>query len=82
MHIINLDLIFFFFFLKGFRPSVWETADISIGGKNPTNVNFVIIKNQVKFIDTNKHFQQSLACSAAAMTNEGRENIKKTVENS
>ena len=36
-----------FLFLKGIRPSVWETTDISIGGKNSTNVNFAIIKNQV-----------------------------------
>ena len=35
----------FFLFLKGIRPSVWETTDISIGGKNSTNVNFAIIKN-------------------------------------
>ena len=67
----------FFLFLKGFRPSVWETTDISIGGKNPTNVNFVIIKNQVKFINTIKYFQQSLASLAASMTNEERENVKK-----
>ena len=66
----------FFLFLKGFRPSVWETTDISIAGKNPTNVNFVIIKNQVKFIDTNKYFQQSLTSLAAGMTNKERENIK------
>ena len=37
----------FFLFLKGIRPSVWETTDISIGRKNSTNVNFAIIKNQV-----------------------------------
>ena len=67
----------FFLFLKGFRPSVWETTDISIGGKNPTNVNFVIIKNQVKFINTIKYFQQNLASLAASMTNEERENVKK-----
>ena len=36
----------FFLFLKGIRPSVWETADISIGGKNLTDVNLAIIKNQ------------------------------------
>ena len=46
----------FFLFLKGIRPSVWETSGISIGGKNPTNVNFAIIRNQVKFIDTLKYF--------------------------
>ena len=49
--------------------------------KNATNVNFVIIKNQVRFIDTVKYFQQSLASLAASMTNEERENVKKkTVE--
>ena len=68
----------FFLCLKGFRPTVWETADILIGGKNPTNVNFVFIKNQVKFIDTVKYFQQSLASLAASMTYEERENVKKS----
>ena len=34
----------FFLFLKGFRPSVWETTDINIGGKNPTSINFAIAK--------------------------------------
>ena len=81
MHIINLDLIFFFFFFKGFRPTVWETTDISIGGKNPTNVNFVVIKNQVRFLDTIKNFQQSLASLAASMKNDERENVKKNCRN-
>ena len=29
----------FFLLLKGIRPSVWETPEIAIGGKNPTDVN-------------------------------------------
>ena len=66
-----------FLFLKGFRPTVWQTTGISIGGKNPTNVNFVIIKNQVRFIDTVKYFQQSLGSLAASKTNDERENVKK-----
>ena len=74
-------MIFFFFFKKGFRPTVWETTDISIGGKNPTNVNFVVIKNQVRFLDTIKNFQQSLASLAASMTNDERENVKKNCRN-
>ena len=45
----------FFLFLKGLRPSVWETTDINIGGKNPTSINFAIIQNQVRFIDTVKY---------------------------
>ena len=44
----------FFLFLKGLKPSVWQTTEISIGGKNPTDVNFAIIRNQVRFIDTVK----------------------------
>ena len=45
----------FLLFLKGLRPSVWETTDINIGGKNPTSINFAIIQNQVRFIDTVKY---------------------------
>ena len=41
----------FFLLLKGLRPTVW--------GRNPSNVNFVMIRDQVKFIDTTKYFQQS-----------------------
>ena len=37
----------------------------------------MIIKNQVRFIDTVKYFQQSLASLAASMTNDERENVKK-----
>ena len=67
----------FFLFLKGLRPSVWETTEIAIGGKNPTNVNFAIIRNQVRFIDTVKYFQQSLGTLAESMTNTERENVRK-----
>ena len=67
----------FFLFLKGLRPSVWETTDIFIGGKNPTDVNFAIIQNQVRFIDTVKYYQQSLASLALGMTDIERANIRK-----
>ena len=71
----------FFLLLKGLRPTVWRTQEIHIGGKNPSNVNFAIIKNQVKFIDTVKHFQQSLASLAKSMTDDERENVKRTCRN-
>ena len=67
----------FFLFLKGIRPSVWETSDISIGGRNPTDANFAIIKNQVRVIDTVKYFQQSLGSLADSMTDTERENVRK-----
>ena len=66
----------FFLFLKDIRPSVWESSDISIGGKNPTDVNFAIIKNQVQFIDIVKYFQQSLASLADSMTDTERDNVR------
>lgn len=66
-----------FLFLKGIRPSVWETTEIAIGGRNPTDVNFAIIRNQVRFIDTVKYFQQSLGSLADSMTDEERENVRK-----
>ena len=52
-------------------------ADIAIGGRNPTNVNFVIIRNQVRFIDTVKYFQQSLGSLGNSMTDTERENVRK-----
>ena len=67
----------FFLFLKGLRPSVWETTEIAIGGKNPADVNFAIIRNQVRFINTVKYFQQSLGSLAKSMTNTKRENVRK-----
>ena len=67
----------FFLFLKGIRPSVWETSGIEIGGRNPTDVNFAIIRNQVRFIDTVKYFLQSLGNLANSMADIERENVRK-----
>ena len=39
-----------FLFSKGIRLSVWETPGIEIGGKNATDVNFAIIRNQVRLL--------------------------------
>ena len=58
----NLFRLDFFFLLKGLRARVWKTRGIGIGGKNPTNINFVI------FIDTMKYFQQSLGTLASNLT--------------
>ena len=66
-----------FLFLKGLRASVWEITDIFIGGKNPTDVNFAIAQNQVRFINTFKSYQQSLASLAASMTDIEKENVRK-----
>ena len=71
----------FFFYLKGIKPSVWETKQISIGGKNATSINYAIIKNQVQFIDTTKFFQQNLAILGDSMTETERENVRHSCQN-
>ena len=52
----------FFFVFKGKRLCVWRTKQLNIGGNDLTNINFANVGSQVKFIDTIKFYQQSLAC--------------------
>ena len=60
---------------------MWETTRIKIGAKNASNINFALIGNQVRFIDTIKYFQQSLGNLGASMTDiEKNIYIKKTFE--
>lgn len=54
---------------------MWETTGVEIGGKNPTDVNFAITRNKVRFIDTVKYFQQSLGSLADSMTDIERKNF-------
>ena len=68
-----------FFLLKGLRAGVWRTKVICIGGKNPTNISFASIGNQVMFYDTIKYFQQSLASLANCLTEEEKNPFKKSV---
>ena len=68
----------FFFFLQGFRLTVWETTDIKIGAKNASNINFAVIGNQVRFIDTIKYFQQSLANLPSSMNDVEKQSIRDT----
>ena len=77
----NLFGFDFFCFLKGIRPSVWKTTDLSIGRSNLTNINFANIGEQAKFIDTMKYYQQYLAKLAETMTFEGKEKIKRECKN-
>lgn len=56
----NLFKFNFVFFLKGLRGSVWRTRDIFIEGKNPTNISFAEIGDQVMFLDTIKYFQDKI----------------------
>ena len=72
----NLFGLDFFFFLKGIRLSVWKKKNLAIVGSNLTQVNYANISKQVKFVDTMKHYQQSLAKLAESMTNQDKEKIE------
>ena len=61
----------FFFVVKGIRLCVWRTKNISIGGSNLTN-----IETQVKFINTIKYYQQSLAALAANADDTEKQKIR------
>ena len=61
----NLFGFDFFSVVKGIRLCIWRTKNFCIGGSNLTNVNYrstnVNIVDEVKFIDTMRYYQQSLA---------------------
>lgn len=77
---LNLFRFNFFFLLKGLRDGVWKTRDISIGGKNPTDVSFASIGSQVMLFDTIMCFQQSLGALAAIMTDNEKKSVRKECE--
>ena len=56
---------------------MWETSEVAIEVRNPTDVNFAIIRNQIRFIGTVKYFQQSLGRLADSMTDTETENAEK-----
>ena len=65
-----------FYIVKGFRGPIWKSKDISMGGSNITNLNFMSIEN-VKFIDSMKYFQQSLANLTSTITEGEKESVQK-----
>ena len=66
----NLFRFDFFFLLKELRAGVWKTRDITIGGKNSTNINFANISNRFMFVDIMKYFQQTLGKLAVSLTDD------------
>ena len=70
----------FFFLVKRLRAGVWRTRDIKISGKNPANISFANIDNQIMFLDTIKYFQQSLGSIAASMTDNEKLAIRRECE--
>ena len=66
-----------FFIFNGFQATTWGTKDINIGGSNLTNFNYVNINGGgIKFIDTLKYYQQSLASLINTLTDKEKKAVK------
>ena len=63
----NLFGFDFWFFMKGFSTRSWCSKELSAGGTNLTNLNFSSLKSEIKFIDSLKYYQRSLAELTSSM---------------
>ena len=65
-----------FFLIKCYCATAWGTKDLNIGGTNLTHINYGNIGGEVKFIDTTKYYQKSLAELASALAEDERNSVK------
>ena len=78
---LNLFGFDFCYFMKGFSTTSWCSKELSAGGTNLTNLNFANIRGEIKFIDSLKYYQRSLAELTSSMDLKEIENAR-TVMNS
>ena len=76
----NLFRFDFSFSFRGLRAGVFKTRDLIIGGKNPTDINFANMENQIQFLDTTKYSQQSLGALATNLTDQEKSAISRECE--
>ena len=60
----------FYYFIKGYIASAWCSKELKIGGNNLTHINFSNIAGEIKFIDSLKYYQKSLAELARTLSEE------------
>ena len=75
----NLFRFDYWFFLRGYSTTAWTTKELSAGGNNLTNLNFSSIRGEIKFIDTIKYYQRSLAELTSSMDENEIAKAKKTM---
>ena len=66
------------FFMKGYSTTSWCSSQLTAGGTNLTNLNFSNLKGELKFIDSLKYYQRSLAELTSSMDKIEIENQKNT----
>ena len=67
-------------FIKGSIASAWCSKELKIRGNNLTHINFSNIAGEIKFIDSLKYYQKSLAELARTLSEEEKAAVKKLTE--
>ena len=69
--IVHNQLSFYLhYFIKGYIASAWYSKKLKLGGNNLTHINFSNIAGEIKFIDSLKYYQKSLAELARTLSEE------------
>ena len=68
-------------FIKGYIASAWCSKELKIRGNNLTHINFSNIAGEIKFIDSLKYYQKSLAELARTLSEEGKAAVKNSQSN-
>ena len=76
----NLFSFDLYYFIKGYIASAWCSKQSNIGGTNLTQINFSNITGEIKFIDSLKYYQNSLAELASTLSDEEKISVKKLTE--
>ena len=69
-----------FYFIKGYIASAWCSKELKIGGNNLTHINFSNFAGEIKFLDSLKYYQKSLAECACTLSEEEKTAVKKLTE--
>ena len=66
-----------FYFVKTFVATAWCSKKLNIGGTNLTHVNYGLIENKIKLIDSMKYYQKSLEALSSTLTQYEKEKVEK-----
>ena len=69
-----------FYYLKAYIASTSCSKKLNIGGTNFTHVNYGIIDNEIKLIDSLKYYQKSLADLSSTLTPEEKRAVVKVTK--
>ena len=69
-----------FYYLKTYISSAWCSKKLNIGSTNLTHVNYGIIDNEIKLIDSLKYYQKNLADLSSVLNPEGKRLVEKVTK--